>query len=149
MSNRADPSFTISGFSNWKNALLKFRDHEYSLAHRDAVAAYLASKSSPVNIQLQRGLENDQLGHRKSCLRYLLRQGLAVRNDHAGGSNLSVMLEQVLNDQEWLKEGRYQSPEIINEIIGIMGRNVLCSSYFESLLNSAGNCFRRLQGSSL
>ena len=133
MSNRADPSFTISGFSNWKNALSKFRDHEYSLAHRDAVAAYLASKSSPVNIQLQRGLENDQLGHRKSllnqitCLRYLLRQGLAVRNDHAGGSNLSVMLEQVLNEQEWLKEGRYQSPEIINEIIGIMGRNVLRS----------------------
>ena len=62
-----------------------------------------------------------------SALRYLLRQGLAIRNDHAGGSNLTVLLQTVLGEGEWVQDSRYQSPEIVSELIEIMGHDVLRS----------------------
>ena len=48
------------------------------------------------NEQLLREVES--LLKQLSVLRYLLRQGIAIRNDHAGGSNLSIMLEKVLDE---------------------------------------------------
>lgn len=59
-------------------------------------------------------------------MHYLLHQGIAIRNDHAGGSNLSVMLENVLGESAWVTEGKYQSP-CINEMIEIMAHKVLRS----------------------
>ena len=53
-------------------------------------------------------------------MHYLLRQGIAIRNDHAGGSNLSIELEKVLGESAWVTEGKYQSPECVNEMIEIM-----------------------------
>ena len=103
MSSRADAAFTTIGFSNWKNAQLQ-REHDK-----------------------KQGQRRKSLLHQITCICYLLRQGLAIRNDHAGGPNLVVMLEQVLNERLWVKEGKYQSPEIVNEIIGIMDRKVLRS----------------------
>ena len=78
-------------------------------------------------------IENDQSQRRNSfmkqlaALRFLLRQALPVRNDNAGGSNLSVLLESVLDESRWLKDGKYQSPEVINELIEIMAHKVLRS----------------------
>jgi hypothetical protein len=60
-------------------------------------------------------------------LRFLLRQALPVRNDHAGGSNLSVILQSVLEENDWLKNGKHQSPEVINELIEIMAHKLLRS----------------------
>ena len=133
VSTKADPAFTMIGFSNWKKALNKFKEHESSLAHRDAFAAFIASKSTPVNELILKGLDKDQARRRRSllnqlsALRFLLRQGLPVRNDHAGGSNLTVLLEKVLDEKRWVNENKYQSPEIINEMIEIMALKVLCS----------------------
>ena len=62
-----------------------------------------------------------------SALHYLLCQGIAICNDHANGSNLSVMLEKVLGESAWVTEGKYQSPEYANEMIEIMAHKVLCS----------------------
>ena len=62
-----------------------------------------------------------------SALRYLLLQGIAVRNDHAGGSNLTIMMQHVLNEKLWVNENKYQSPEVINELIQIMGHQILRS----------------------
>ena len=62
-----------------------------------------------------------------SALYYLLYQRSAVVNDHAGGSNLLVMLENVLGDSAWEAEGKYQSPECVNKMIKIMAHEVLCS----------------------
>ena len=59
-----------------------------------------------------------------SVLHYLLRQGLAVRNDHADGSNLTVMMQHVLNEKLWVSENKYQSPEVIKELIEIMGHKL-------------------------
>lgn len=62
-----------------------------------------------------------------ACIRYLLRQGISLRNDHAGGSNLTMMLEQVLEETSWVKENKYQSPECVNEMIEILGHTILHS----------------------
>ena len=58
---------------------------------------------------------------------YLLRQGLAIQNDHGGGSNLKILLQMVLDEDNWVQENRYQSPEIVNKLIEIMGDSVLRS----------------------
>lgn len=62
-----------------------------------------------------------------AALRYLLRQGLPIRNNHAGGSNLSVLLENVLEENKWVSDKKYQSPEIINEMVEIMAHKALRS----------------------
>ena len=49
MSTKAAPAFSVYGFCNWKNAIEKFKEHEKSQAHRDAVAAYVASKHVPIS----------------------------------------------------------------------------------------------------
>ena len=133
MSTKAASVFSVDGFCNWKNATAKLKEHEKSLAHRDAVAAHVASKHVPITQQLQTHLNQSQVSRRESlikqisALRYLLRQGLAVRNDHAGGSNLTIMMQLVLNEKLWVSENKYQSPEVINELIEIMGHKLLRS----------------------
>ena len=139
MSTKAEPTFTTTGFSNWKKATTRFKEHESSQAHRDAVFAHVSANSTSVNAMLQSQVNSVQATRRSSlmkqltALRYLLRQGLSIRNDHAGGSNLSVMLQHVLEDVTWVKSGKYQSPEIINEMIKLMGHKVLRSLVNELL----------------
>ena len=52
-----------------------------------------------------------------------------IRNDHAsaGGSNLSIMLENVLGESAWVTKSKYQSSECINKMIEIMAHKVLDS----------------------
>ena len=82
---------------------------------------------------ISKSFANDQLKHRKSfikqlaALKFLLRQALPVRNEHAGGSNLTVLLDSVLEESQWLKNGKYHSPEVINELTKIMAHKVLRS----------------------
>lgn len=84
--------FTTVGFCNWKKAVERFKEHESSHAHRNLLATSL---SMQVNQLLPKELEQSQSKQRFSliklaALRYLLRQGLSICNDHAGGSNLST-----------------------------------------------------------
>ena len=86
----------------------------------------------PISQQLQTHFNQTQVRRESlikqiSALRYLLRQGIAVQNDHAGGSNLTIMMQHVLNEKLWVNENKYQSPEVINEIIQIMGHQILRS----------------------
>jgi hypothetical protein len=158
-SRRADTAFTTTGFFNWKNATSKFKEHEQCLAHRDSVIAYEASKQAPITAHLSRELNNIQFQSRKSLLNqfisrcYLLRQGLAVQNDHSGGSNLSAMLNLALNESSWVKDGKYESPQVVNEIIGIMGQKVLqsliaeiqCQRYFSLITDETRDISNRQQ----
>ena len=130
--SKADPALSTNGFCNWKKAVLKFKEHECSLVHQHAVVIRV-SHQRPINQQLQKQLTKVQQNRRCSlvkqisALRYVLRQGLAIRNDHAGGSNLTVLLQMVLDEDRWVQESRYQSPEIVNELIEIMANDVLRS----------------------
>ena len=129
-SSKADPAFTSAGFCNWKKIVERFKEHESLHAHRNSLAT---SQCLRVNQLLLKKLEQSQSKQRASlikqlaALRYLLRQGLSIRNNHSGGSNLTVLLETVLEENSWVSDKKYQSPEIINEMIEIMARKVLRS----------------------
>jgi hypothetical protein len=130
---KPDPAFSTAGFSNWKKAIITFKSHESSAAHKDAFIVFQASVRPSISNLLCTSLEKDKKKHRESLLnqlkaiRFLLRQGLAVRNDHSGGSNLSIMLQHVLDDNVLIKKDKYQSPEIVNELIELMAHKVLRS----------------------
>ena len=132
VSSKADPAF-VTGFCNWKIDLEKFKDHESSLAHKNSLVAIIASRNVSVSYLIQQGLHKEQIQRRESlhkqlaALRFLLQQGLSIRNDDAGGSNLTVLLEHVLDEKSWVEGSKYQSPEIINKIIEIMAHTALCS----------------------
>ena len=128
----ADQAFVTTGSSNWKKVIERFKDHEQSVTHKNAVMTIAASKD-PIDQQLLREVENTKKKQQQSLLRqlsalhFLLHQGIAIRNDHIRGSNLSVMLEKGLGEPAWVTEGKYQSPECVNEMIEIMAHKVLRS----------------------
>ena len=136
-SSKADGAFSIEGFSNWKKALEKFADHERCQAHKEACIKFNAiMKQKSVDEQLKLVAQKEQIERRQmfltllSSLRYLLRQGLAVRGhgDDSEG-NLSQLLKARAEDsialQKWIKTGSYQSPEVLNELTNTIGAEVL------------------------
>ena len=131
-----DRAFSTNGVCNWKKAIRRFKEHKLSRGHKIDYETSV-SRQAPINTQLQNEFAKTQ--ERRCCsflkqisaLRYLLRQGLAIRNDHAGGSNLTVLLETVLDEDKWVEDGRYQSPEIVNELVEIMAHEVLRSMLSE------------------
>ena len=90
MSTKAEPTFTTTGFSDWKKATTRFKEHESSQAHRDVVFAHVSANSTSVNAMLQSQVKPQAQATRRTslmkqltALQYLLRQGLSIRNDHA------------------------------------------------------------------
>ena len=116
-----------------KSNYIRFRSHEQSQTHRDAIAAHISAKSTPVNAMLRSEVDSIQSKRRNSlmkqlsALRYLLQQGLSIRNDHSGGSNLTVMLQDVLDESLCVEFKKYQSPEIVNEMVQLSAHKVLRS----------------------
>ena len=139
-SKRSNLAFVQDGFSNWKKALQTFQEHEASSMHREA-ALKLAAKSSGVRVdtQLSTQLKLDQEHHRRMflkvlhCIQFLSRQGLPLRGhkedeEHFGGNLYQLLLLQAKSCPElltWLRQKDYISPEIVNEVIQIMGQSVL------------------------
>lgn len=64
-----------------------------------------------------------------SSLQYLLRQGLAIRGHKDEDSNLyqlsKVRCEDCRELSVWLKKHQYMSHDIINEVITLMGKELL------------------------
>ena len=56
---RADQIFVISGFSNWSKTIERFKDHEYSMAHKISLMMLVTSKVL-TNGQLVREDENNK-----------------------------------------------------------------------------------------
>lgn len=79
-------AFVEDGFSNWKKATQRFREHEKSVMHHEALMKLAAhSSATSISTPLRSQHELDQKFHRKmlikllSCIRFLARQGLALR----------------------------------------------------------------------
>ena len=134
-STKAEPTFSTRGFNNWRKALEKFKHHDASNAHVEAVMKWQMLHSAPINAQLQTQVQKLQQSRRHTlvkqlyCLWYLLRQGLAVRGHKEIEGNLYQLLVMVsAYDSEmstWLREKKYISPAIVNEQMSIMGLAVL------------------------
>ena len=128
------------GFSNWKDGTICFRKHEDNATHKEAVEVMITLPAATRDIgeQLSQQHAAQKVKNRKallqimSCIRFLSRQGLAMRGD---GNESDGNFQQLLcmkaadnhNLAEWLKrkENVYTSPDIQNEIIKIMGIQVL------------------------
>ena len=72
LSKKAENTFSVDGFHNWKDATRCFRKHESSLAHKEAAMKWLHyTKSQSVGAQLSKQLRDDQIQARK-CLMLMI-----------------------------------------------------------------------------
>ena len=124
-------------FKNLKKALERFREHENSVMHKEAVLKIATTKSTSSGIGAQ--LQRDQKHHQNmlmkllSCIKYLARQGLPFRGHNEDAESFEGNLYQLLlleardntDMGAWLRQKEYISPDIINEIIATMGQTVL------------------------
>ena len=84
LSTKNEDTFITKGFTNWKKALEKFKEHQKSACHRHAVLQLQQVKSGPVTAQLSSQKASEQESARAallsvfSSIRYLARQGLAI-----------------------------------------------------------------------
>ena len=62
--SRTDNTLIAIGFDNWKKAKDKFRVHEKSQIHCDALFAHRAHKQPPVTAQLSNQVHRQQKCHR-------------------------------------------------------------------------------------
>ena len=61
-----------------------------------------------------------------SSVRYLARQGLALcDHEKSEGSMMQMWFMHDADIQQWLKDGKYLSRDVVNEHIKIMSDNVL------------------------
>jgi len=129
-------SFVIGGFTNWKKGLQKFSEHESSGTHHEAVER-LSAKNSSVHIgsivsqqkAAETAFHRTMLMKVFSCTRYLGRQGLALRGhderaESFEGNLYQLLLLEASGDHKmkaWLDKREYISPDIINDMIKLMG----------------------------
>ena len=136
MSTKGEDAFSLNGFDNYKKALEKFQTHEKSALHREAVMKWHSRQStSSIQTLLSTRIAKDQLARRSGlikqleAMKFLLRQGIPLRGHTDDEGNLNQLLVSWSNGnktiQDWLKERQYQSHDIINELIILMGQNVL------------------------
>ncbi|XP_035985290.1 zinc finger MYM-type protein 1-like isoform X2 [Fundulus heteroclitus] len=133
---KSEPAFITSGFKNWKKAFEKFKAHENSHTHHHAVSV-TAQESHPINAQLSSALATQQ-GDNRHCLekivssiKYLARQGQALRGHDDDDSNLYQLLKNLAEDDallaKWLlrSQKEYLSPQIQNEILCSMSNSIV------------------------
>ena len=131
--SKIDSAFITKGFSNWKKAKEKFREHESSHIHHESVFKYESIHRPSVISVANTAFKKQQEVNRRMLLiqlrnlRFLMRQGLSFRGQGEEGNLHQLMKLQAEDCQAWLNSSRYQSPEIINELMELMSKNLLRS----------------------
>lgn len=139
-SKNISESFVSKGFSNWKDATSSFKKHQASKAHSEAVDFVITLPKTTKHVgelvskayTAQREQARDMLQIILSSVRFLARQGLALRGDLSDqSSNLFQLLHLRGEDKpelhQWLKRNsrKHTSPENQNEMLQIMAHRVL------------------------
>ena len=97
-SHNSNSSFVKSGFSNWKKAKEKFNNHALSLVHKEALLKWSSLNRPSIVEHINSGMTQLQTNRRTAfllqlhALKFLLRQGLALRNHTDSESNLNQLL---------------------------------------------------------
>ena len=127
-------AFTKKGFDNWKKCKEKFKKHEKSQTHREALFNFQAFQQPSISSQINLQHADEQVKRLEallkqfSSLKYLLRQGTRIRGHKNDECNLIEMLkchsEDVPALANWLKHSSYKSHDIINELIQLMAHEV-------------------------
>lgn len=138
-SNNGADTFSSGEFSNWKKCYEKLKKHSESKYHQEATEKVLCFDDTKCDIaaamvsELKKSQETRRrmLMKQLSTLRCLARQGISLQGKTDIESNLiqflKVRAEDVPELMDWVKERRYLSHDIINELINIMANEVLRS----------------------
>lgn len=128
-------AFVFVGFDNWKKAKERFREHERSQVHREACMKFQSLEQPSIAARLSNQVLKDQKQKREmlmkelTSLRYLARQGLAIRGHNEEDGNLRQLLKCRADDDQgiefWLRDGRYLSHDIVNELLELMAHQLL------------------------
>ena len=133
-------AFIARGFTNWKDATVKFALHQSSNCHKEAVLKMVTKPSCSKNIAESMSLQvaKEKLERRKcflkilSNLRFLARQRFPLRgHGDEQDSNLIQLLKLRAEDDpkitEWMKKktDKYISQDIQNEVLKIIALSVL------------------------
>lgn len=135
LSKKADPAFSSKGFTNWKNALLRFECHQNSKAHHHAVTV-CSQEGTPVDAQLSSALARQQENGRHclqsiaGSIQFLARQGLALHGHNDDEGNFYQLLKHKGKKDarlsDWLSHSiDYTSPLVQNEILKLLGNNIV------------------------
>ena len=107
---------TSKGYSNWKDATVAFRKHKESNTHQEAVEAVITLPKTTGNVgellskahKEERQVARDMLLLILSNVKYLARQGVALRGGDEAESNLIQLLRLRAEDNpqllKWLEE---------------------------------------------
>ena len=136
MTRKYEDAFVLNGFDNWKKGRERFERHQVSDCHREAQLKLKSMQAPTVMDQLVSQANKDKTENRSmllkqlSSLKFLLRQGLAVRGHSDRDGNLVQLMELRSEDspglRRWLDSNHYLSPQIVNEMITLMGNTLLC-----------------------
>ena len=133
-------AFISKGFNNWKDASVKFKEHESSNCHKDSMIVTVDLPSSVKDIAetLQRELTKQKSENRQmllkilSNIRFLARQSIAIRGDGDEENSNFIQLFKLRGEDDpkfakWLekKTNKYVSADIQNELLKVMGLQVL------------------------
>ena len=133
-----DPAFISKGFSNWKNALVSFRDHQNSSCHKIASSYHLVvPHCADVGELMDNKLTDQSQVERKylldviRCLRYLGRQGIALQG-HDDNDSFTQLLHLLGNKGSSIMDHingkighKYNHHDVQNELLNLMGAQVL------------------------
>ncbi|CAB4016965.1 zinc finger MYM-type 1-like isoform X1 [Paramuricea clavata] len=147
--NYKNNAFCAATFANWKRWQEKLEKHHNSNFHREAIEKISCLNNAKMNVgaQLNDKYKGNQELHRYlflkqlSSLKYLVRQGLALRGHERIDSNLIQLLKTRAEDvpelNNWIENRQYLSPIIINELLEMMGNTAL-RSILEDIRNNSG-----------
>ena len=143
---RFDSCFVKGGFTNWRKATEKFKEHEKSHLHSHAIQKISALKNTPINTLLSDAARQAQNTARHvlqlmfRSVRFLGKKGLAFRgHSNHDGILYELMLERTYNlpkEREWiLRRDNWLSDTIQNEVI-----QQYAGSIQSEIVSRAANC---------
>ena len=138
MTKNEQTSFLTYGYKDWKEATRAFPRHEVSSCHRESILKWnLYINAKPIDAHLN-VVKNKEQENARVCLlkqmrslKYLLRQGLAIRGKEETEGNYNQLLIHRAEDDEllsaWLKSkhSKWTSHEIQDEQMEMMANDVL------------------------
>ena len=128
--------FISKGFNNWKDASVKFKEHESSNCHKDSVVVTVDLPSFVKDIAetLQSELTKQKMENRQMLLKilsnihFLVCQSIAIRGDGDKENSNFIQLFKLCGEDDpkfakWLekKTDKYVSADIQNELLKVMG----------------------------
>jgi len=133
---KSEGAFMSTGFKNWKKAKEKFTSHEASHTHAYAVNQLQQTKAGCVATQISQQKAQQQRDARTALLklltsiRYLARQGLAIRGHETDTGNFYQLVKLRCDDVSelhvWLQRTtNFMSSDVQNEMLTLLGNAVV------------------------